>query len=130
MAKEGQIVLFRFPQANQQEGKLRPALLVRQLPGRYNDWLICMISAQTHHLFSGTDELISEADTDYKDSGLKRTSVLRTTRLAVVEEDLLAGSIGKIADDRLTRIRNNLAKWISGSQHPDALDGSAKRRRK
>ena len=40
MISEGQIVLFRFPQANQQAGKLRPALVLRKLPGRYEDWLI------------------------------------------------------------------------------------------
>ena len=130
MAKEGQVVLFRFPHTDQREGKLRPALVLRQLPGRYNDWLICMISSQTHQLFTATDKLIYEADADYKDSGLKRASVIRTTRLAVVEEDVMAGSIGEIADDRLTGIRNDLAEWISGSQHSDALDGSASRRRK
>lgn len=30
----------------QTEAKLRPALLLRQLPGQYNNWLICMISSQ------------------------------------------------------------------------------------
>ena len=46
MISEGQIVLFRFPQTNQQAGKLRPALVVRKLPGRYEDWLISMVSSQ------------------------------------------------------------------------------------
>ncbi len=45
MISEGQIVLFRFPQTDQQAGKLRPALVVRKLPGRYEDWLISMISS-------------------------------------------------------------------------------------
>jgi mRNA interferase MazF len=40
MIQEGQIVLFRFPYADQKDGKLRPALVVRQLPGAYDDWLI------------------------------------------------------------------------------------------
>ncbi|MBA4417504.1 MAG: hypothetical protein C0392_06300 [Syntrophus sp. (in: bacteria)] len=33
MTAEGQIVLFRFPQTDQQSGKLRPALIIRRLPG-------------------------------------------------------------------------------------------------
>jgi mRNA interferase MazF len=37
---EGQIVLFRFPQTDQQPGKLRPALVIRKLPGRQEDWPI------------------------------------------------------------------------------------------
>ena len=48
MIAEGQIFLFKFPQTDQQEGKLRPALVLRELPGKYNDWLICMISSQLH----------------------------------------------------------------------------------
>ena len=46
MKQAGQIVLFRFPQADLDEGKLRPALLLGKLPGEYDDWLICMISSQ------------------------------------------------------------------------------------
>jgi mRNA interferase MazF len=32
MISEGQIVLFKFPQTDQKEGKLRPALILRELP--------------------------------------------------------------------------------------------------
>jgi len=45
MKRPGQIVLFRFPQTDFEEGKLRPALLLGKLPGEYDDWLICMISS-------------------------------------------------------------------------------------
>ena len=48
MIQEGQIVLFSFPQTDQVAGKLRPALVVRSLPGAHNDWLICMISTRLH----------------------------------------------------------------------------------
>ncbi len=46
MIRDGKIVLFRFPQTNQTTGKLRPALVLRKLPGPYDDWLICMVSTQ------------------------------------------------------------------------------------
>jgi mRNA interferase MazF len=46
MIREGQVVLFRFPQTNQTAGKLRPALIIRKVPGPHDDWLICMISSQ------------------------------------------------------------------------------------
>ena len=58
MISEGQIVLFRFPQTDQQSGKLRPALVVRKLPGRYEDWLVCMISSQLNQEVTGFDETI------------------------------------------------------------------------
>ena len=49
MKEAGQIIVFRFPQTDLEEGKLRPALLLGKLPGNYDDWLICMISSQLHH---------------------------------------------------------------------------------
>ena len=53
MKQAGQIVLFRFPQADLEEGKFRPALLLGKLPGDYDDWLICMISIQTWQYVEG-----------------------------------------------------------------------------
>lgn len=39
MKQAGQIVLFRFPQTDLGEAKLRPALPLARLPGEYDDWL-------------------------------------------------------------------------------------------
>ncbi len=114
MKKAGQVVLFRFPQTDLVEGKLRPALLLGELPGEYDDWLICMISSQLHQYVDGFDEIIEESDEDFKQSGLKVTSVIRVGRLAVVSGDILVGAIGEISPGRLNRIRQTLAKWISG----------------
>jgi mRNA interferase MazF len=46
MIAERQVVLFQFPQNDQHPGKIRPALIIRKLPGIYDDWLICMISSE------------------------------------------------------------------------------------
>jgi mRNA interferase MazF len=75
MKKAGQIVVFRFPQTDLEEGMLRPALLLGKLPGEYDDWLVYMISSQTRHYVTGFDELVQESDEDFADSGLKVTSV-------------------------------------------------------
>ncbi len=69
MKKPGQIVLFRFPRTDLAEGKLRPALLIREAPGPYDDWLICMISSQLHQQIPGFDEVIEDGDSDF--SGIR-----------------------------------------------------------
>lgn len=112
MIAEGQIVLFRFPETGQQSRKLRPALVVRKLPGRYEDWLISMISSQLSQEIPGFDEIISSDDPDFGNSGLKLTSLIRIGRLAVVNADILVGNIGRIDDIRLARIRQKLSQWI------------------
>ena len=112
MKQAGQIVLFRFPQTDLEEGKLRPALLLGKLPGEYNDWLICMISSQIRHYIPGFDEFVREDDPDFAESGLKASGVIRIGRLAVVEEEILLGAIGQIAPERLERIKHRLAEWL------------------
>jgi mRNA interferase MazF len=41
---------------------------------------------------------------------------VRISRLAVVEGDVLEGSIGRISSDRMQRIRRRLADWIGGGR--------------
>jgi mRNA interferase MazF len=81
MKQAGQIILFRFPQTDLEEGKLRPALLLGKLPGDFDDWLICMISSQIRHYIPQFDELIQENDSDFAQSGLKSASVIRVVVL-------------------------------------------------
>ena len=115
MISEGQVVLFKFFQTDQQKGKLRPALVLRELPGKYDDWLICMISTQLRQSIQQLDEIITTEDSDFIQSGLKLPSVIRACRLAVVDGDILLGNLGEVSPDRLERVRKNLARWISGA---------------
>jgi len=112
MIQAGNIVLFRFPKTDQSRGKLRPALILRKLPGLYDDWLICMISTQLSQQIDSLDEQIRKEDQDFKASGLKAASLFRVSRLAVVEQSIFVGSIGGISPDRLSRIKTSLANWI------------------
>ena len=112
MKQAGQIVLFRFPQTDLEEGKLRPALLLGKLPGDYDDWLICMVSSQTRRFVAEFDEIIQEGDPDFTQSGLKVPSVIRIGRLAAVEGEILLGAIGQIARKRLGLIKEHLSNWL------------------
>jgi mRNA interferase MazF len=115
MIREGHVVLFRFPQTDQIVGKLRPALVIRRLPGVHDDWLICMISSQLSQQIPDFDEIVNDNDLDFKRSGLKSSSVIRISRLAVVNRTILLGSIGSIGTDRLELIKNRLSNWIKST---------------
>lgn len=114
MISEGKVVLFKFPQTDLVEGKLRPALILRKLPGKFDDWLICMISSQTHQEILNIDEIIKPGDDDFIRSGLKTPSIIRVCRLAIVEGSILLGTTGEINDTRLDRIKKNLCEWLTG----------------
>ena len=112
MISEGQIILFRFPQTDQKDGKLRPALILKKLPGKFNDWLICMISSQLHQIIPNLDELIDSKEPDFQQTGLKQSSLICVTRLAVANEDILMSKLGIIDTFRLNRIKTNIAIWL------------------
>jgi mRNA interferase MazF len=115
LKKPGQVALFRFPFADRPQEKLRPALLISRLPGKHDDWLVCMISSNLNKFVEGYDEIISKSSPDFKRSGLKRDSIIRITRLAILPGESLAGKIGNISKDRLIRIKKNLVSWIGAS---------------
>ena len=61
------------------------------------------------------DEIIKPKDDDFKESGLKTESLIRVSRLAVVEKDILLGQMGRISSERLMKIKEKLSKWIMES---------------
>jgi len=124
MKRAGQIVLFNFPQTDLASGKLRPALLISQVPGPFDDWLVCMISSQTRQLSEGLDEILREEDKDFAQSGLKVASVIRVGRLAVVEGKMLVGSVGEINIERLQRLKSNLTRWLASKEQGKPRDDS------
>lgn len=112
MKRAGQIVLTPFPYTDLTGAKLRPVLMLRRA-SRFDDWLVCMVSSQVQQAEASLDEILTPADPDFSDTGLKVPSVLRLSRLAVLEGSLLLGSIGEISDERLRNVRRRLAEWIA-----------------
>jgi mRNA interferase MazF len=112
MKRAGQIVLTPFPYTDLTGAKLRPVLMLRQA-SRFDDWLVCMVSSQVQQVETNLDEILTPADYDFANSGLKVPSVLRLSRLAVLDGSLLVGSIGAISEERLRNVRQRLAKWIT-----------------
>ena len=87
--------------------------MLRSLPGSYDDWLICMITTRLYHENAGIDEVIKKTDPDFSHTGLKSTSLIRVTRIAVVSTSIFEGVIGSIPHSRLLQIRARICQWIS-----------------
>jgi mRNA interferase MazF len=112
MINEGHVSLIRFPLTDGNIEKFRPVLLLKKLPGNYDDWLVCMISSKTQQFIIDFDETIYENDSDFELSGLKKDSIIRISRLAVVEGSVLIGRIGSISNARLSKIYDRITTWI------------------
>jgi mRNA interferase MazF len=77
-----------------------------------------MISTKLQLQVTEIDEVIHDADPDFPQTGLKLTSLVRVTRLAVVSAGILHEAIGSVTDQRFNSIRLPLAQWISGALAP------------
>ncbi len=71
---EGDIILIDFPQCDGSY-KSRPALILKQLP-KYNDFLVCGISAQISQYIHDCDEIINEHDLHFHETGLLKTILI------------------------------------------------------
>ena len=114
--RPGEIALIRLPHTNGTPSKLRPVLVLANLPGRYNDVLVCGISAQLHLACSDWDEVISRQDEDFVRSGLHRSSVIRLSFLAATNISALSGIIGRVSPERIERLRHRLADHLLTKQ--------------
>jgi len=110
---EGDIALTPLPQA---DGliKNRPVVLLRRLPP-FNDFLVCGVSTQLQHRVANFDELVNTTDDDFRQSGLKATSLIRLGFLAVFPETNMLGSIGSISAERHSRLLTNLCHHLGES---------------
>jgi mRNA interferase MazF len=93
MIKEGDIVLFKFPQTDLEQGKLRPAVLIKKIPNDFDDWLVSMVSTQLFQKAEGIEIIVSEKDLGFTQTGLKKDSLIRTTRIAVVDASIFVGKL-------------------------------------
>ena len=110
--KPGDVLLIPLPQIGGAIPKLRPALLVADLPGPYQNLLLCGISSQLHHLQANWDELVQTGDSDFPSSGLHCSSIIRLSYLYAADPSEIAGVIGNIAPPRFQRLRQRLSDHL------------------
>jgi len=116
MIAEGDILLFRFPQSDLGVGKLRPALLIKRIHGGFDDCLVCMISTQTRHQIPDLEVVLAETMPGFEKTGLKKESLIRTSRLAVVQSDIFTGKLGSLPAKVFNDVRSRLADWIRSEE--------------
>ena len=107
---EGDVIVVPMPQADATI-KNRPAIVLREMPP-FRDVLVCGVSTQLRQAAPNFDELISATDPDFVSSGLKADSLIRLGYLAVVPRNKIAGSIGRISNERHKRLLKTLSDYL------------------
>ena len=100
--KKGDIVLLPFPFTDLSGIKNRPALILAE---GESDITVSFITTQ----------LKWQEDFDVKiepsqSNGLKRISLIRLSKLATIDKDLVIGRLGNLSHDELSNVDKNLVK--------------------
>jgi mRNA interferase MazF len=97
--KRGSLVLVRFPFTDLSGSKVRPAVIVT--PTKFlsmtDDVLCAFISSSLPDPMLSSDVLLNSVHVDFQKTGLKRTSVLRTHKLVLLDKELVYSKLGDLS---------------------------------
>jgi mRNA interferase MazF len=110
----GDVVLARFPFTDGSGTKLRPVLVLAQVPGPHDDFLVLFISSQLRTAVDGVDVGLDGRHPAFRGSGLKVPSVLRIGKLATISGALILGPLGKLHDPLLADVVLRLTSLLEG----------------
>ncbi len=106
----GDIVLINFPFTNLTETKRRPALVLNE---KKEDIIVVGIFSKIPNFIEETWILIDENEKWFKQTGLKKTSIIKTEKIAVIHNSIFKKKLGKLPDDIFALVKEKLRKTLN-----------------
>ncbi len=103
---KGKIILIPFPFTDLSATKLRPALVLYE---GEKDIVAAFISSKTEKP-KQTDITVDERHPEFKQTGLKCTSIIKLDKIATISKTLILGEIGEVGISLRKDINNKIAK--------------------
>jgi len=103
----GDVVIVPFPQTDLKAGKVRPALVLVDLPG--DDLILCQITSQAR--FDGFS--IALGSPDFARGSLPLASFLRPNRLFTVDQAVVLRTAGRVKPAKLQEVLAAMRKIFS-----------------
>ena len=123
------IVLARFPFTDQTGAKLRPVLVLVEIPGAHRDFLVMFISSQLSQAVPQLDVILDPAQPGFRRLGLKVASVFRIAKVASLSAALLSGTLGRLDEAMFTEIIRRLTRLLETGRLPNAASDPPSRTR-
>lgn len=107
--KSGEIWLVRFPFTDLTTTKRRPALVVAT---HGEDVIAIGIFSRVPPVLRSTWVLISEQDPSFQQTGLKKSSIVKAEKLAVIHESVFDRKLGTLPPGLAAKTSNALKKAL------------------
>jgi mRNA interferase MazF len=107
--ESGEIALVSFPFTDLQSSKVRPALV---LAVKGTDIIILGIFSKVPENLRDSWIMIDELHPSFNQSGLKKASVIKTEKIAVVHQSLIRKELGRISSELMQQVRQTLRKTL------------------
>jgi len=104
----GTIILTLFPFTDLTSSKRRPAIVISKYSKYKTDVIVAFISSVIPNELSETDLLFDSKRKDFRNSGLKKKSLIKLDKLATLNKLIFTGELGVVNPDTLTEIDKRL----------------------
>jgi len=105
----GTIVLVHFPFTDLQSSKLRPALV---LSTKGEDIIILGIFSKVPEKLQASWIIIDESNAAFNQTGLKKRSIIKTEKIAVLHQSLIRKKLGYISSELMQQVKQTLRKTL------------------
>lgn len=103
--KKGDIILLSFPFTDLKGTKIRPALILV-----VSDLDVVVAFITTQFKWKNPYDILLEPNDS---NGLKKTSLLRLSKITTMDKDLILGKLGELDSLDMQNINNNLIKILN-----------------
>jgi mRNA interferase MazF len=107
--ESGAVVLINFPFTDLQSSKIRPALV---LSVKGDDVIILGIFSKVPDQLRESWICIDESNPAFRQTGLKKASIIKTEKIAVVHQSFIRRVLGRISSEFMQRVKQTLRKTL------------------
>lgn len=107
--KPGDIVLVNFPFTDLISSKVRPAIVIT---AKGEDIIILGIFSKIPETIQGSWFVIEETSEYFTVTGLKKKSIIKTEKIAVVHTSIVKKTLGSLQEDIFTKVKEKLKKTL------------------
>jgi mRNA interferase MazF len=109
MYESGTILLVNFPFTDLQSSKVRPALV---LTTKGDDVIILGIFSKVPEELRESWIRVDEHSPDFRLTGLKKASIIKTEKVTVIHRSLIRKEIGHLSSELMGRVKRTLLKTL------------------